>query len=708
MGNKLYGFMGKILLVDLTAGTTDVVATEKYREWGGGHGLGAALFWDYCKDKTITDGRDPKNVCVVAASPFSGTNTPSAGGRCEVVGVGVGQYPVNWFTRSNFGGRFSATMKYAGWDAIVLMGKAKEPVWLDIRNHEVRIRPAGKLWGMNTRDLQRKLWNQLVEETGGMEGWYELPGENGPEHSTQKPAILCIGPAGEHQVGQGCLVHDSGNGAGQCGLGAVWGSKNLKCIAIQGSLEVPIANPAALVQARFDAKKYYAADDDKPDRRHWGPFGVPARPIIFYDQPNDKRRVQACQGCINGCRARFNVGYGNEVSCQETEWYTKFALKWCKGDREKAGEIIFKAADLCNQLGLNSYLMGHGLDWLAELHHEGALGPGRQIDSRLDWSKIGSLEFAEELLTALAEGRDIGALLADGWVQGAIKAGREEDWRTGKLPWAYWGMPEHGYDARAELEWGFETIICERDMNSHSINWVFWFVNLSMIWGYRPRITAEKLARLVTDKMKPWVSGPEALDYSTANMYSDAVMDLVRWHTFYSRYWKNSCLLCDFRWADLFNTNSEDWSGATGSEKAGEQVFWNAVTGENISFNDGIERGRKIWHLDNAIWALQGRHRDMMVYADYIFDKDSEAGAGGLPYFMWPCRDDKGKWQYTNLLGRNIDRDRFEDWKTRFFKKEGLAVDTGRPTRSTLEKLGLSHVADELEKHDRLGREEPA
>jgi aldehyde:ferredoxin oxidoreductase len=90
---SLPGYAGKILHLKLSELAYEVIPTEKYREWGGGHGMGAALFWDYCEDKTIRDGRDPKNVCIVAASPFSGTPTPSAGGRCEVVGVGVGFNP---------------------------------------------------------------------------------------------------------------------------------------------------------------------------------------------------------------------------------------------------------------------------------------------------------------------------------------------------------------------------------------------------------------------------------------------------------------------------------------------------------------------------------------------------------------------------------------------------------------------------------------
>ena len=94
----------------------------------------------------------------------------------------------------------------------------------------------------------------------------------------------------------------------------------------------------------------------------------------------------------------------------------------------------------------------------------------------------------------------------------------------------------------------------------------------------------------------------------------------------------------------------------------------------------------------------------MMKYADYIYEQDYAHFE--LPFYLWPCRNEEGKWEYTDIMNRHIDRQKLEDWKTRFFKKEGLATDTGRPSRSTLEKFGLAHVAEELDKHNRLGREE--
>ena len=130
------GYAGKILRINLTDRNIISIPTRNYEQWVGGHGMGSAIFFDLVKDKTI-DGFDPANVVTVMTSPFSGTLVPGASGRTEVQGIGVQSIPIGWFTRSNFGGRFSSMLKYAGWDGIVIEGKASEPVWLDIRNDQV-------------------------------------------------------------------------------------------------------------------------------------------------------------------------------------------------------------------------------------------------------------------------------------------------------------------------------------------------------------------------------------------------------------------------------------------------------------------------------------------------------------------------------------------------------------------------------------------
>ncbi len=698
----MYGYAGKILHLDMSSRKSAVILTEHYRSWGGGHGMGSALFWDFCKDKTITDGRSPANVVCIMTSPLCGTIVPSAGGRCEVVGVGVGLHPVSWFTRSNFGGRFSTTLKYAGWDGIVVTGKADHPLWIDIRNDEVSFRDARSLWGKDTWTTQQEIWREVGAEQGTKKAWREIRKHFDEGQTADKPAVLAIGPAGESLSCHGCLIHDAGNGAGQGGFGAVWGAKNLKAISVTGTGLFSVADPAALLQARFATKEKYATHTENPDLRAWSFLAKPFRPVLFSAPPTKNRRPQACQGCITGCRARYGVGYGNESSCQETSWYLSHVRRVFKTPAEIT-EVNLKAADIVQKYGFNSYPVMAGLHWLEHLHEEGILGDGRAIPSSLPWEELGTLDFAEKFIHALATRTDIGADLADGWLQAALKWGREEDLRTGAMHFPYWGSPEHGYDPRAELEWGYGTIVGDRDLNSHCFNQIFWDVNIHFAFGMPMRLDAREMVETVAAKLSPYIKDrPEALDFGNANMYSEAVAQLVRWQLHYCRFWKQSALFCDLRWPNLYNSNTPDFSGATASADAGEQVFWNAVTGDRLSFEQGIELGRRIWNLDNAIWVLQGRHRDMVRFAPYIYENRFTKGEI-LPFYFWPCRDKDGTWRYADVMGRAIDFDKFEEWKTIFYRLEGWDTKTGWPLRNTLEKMELDHVADALEAVGKLG-----
>ena len=130
------GYAGKILRINLTSQEVSKLDTSEYEQWGGGHGIGSALFFDLVPDKTI-DGFDPANVVTIMTSPLTGTLAVGASARTEIQGIGVQSYP-EWFTRSGFGGRFGPMLKYAGWDGIVIEGKAENPVWIDIRDGEYK------------------------------------------------------------------------------------------------------------------------------------------------------------------------------------------------------------------------------------------------------------------------------------------------------------------------------------------------------------------------------------------------------------------------------------------------------------------------------------------------------------------------------------------------------------------------------------------
>jgi aldehyde:ferredoxin oxidoreductase len=123
-----------------------------------------------------------------------------------------------------------------------------------------------------------------------------------------------------------------------------------------------------------------------------------------------------------------------------------------------------------------------------------------------------------------------------------------------------------------------------------------------------------------------------------------------------------------------------------------------------MSFEDSMEIGRKIFTLNRAIWALQGRHRDMEKFADYIYDIPSEGivmVAGRSPSYFMPVREN-GQWDYKNVVPRNLNRDRVEEWKSIFYELEGWDVNTGNPLKSTLEAMGLQSVINVLQENDKL------
>jgi aldehyde:ferredoxin oxidoreductase len=195
--------------------------------------------------------------------------------------------------------------------------------------------------------------------------------------------------------------------------------------------------------------------------------------------------------------------------------------------------------------------------------------------------------------------------------------------------------------------------------------------------------------------MVPFQGDMAMLDFSRRNRYSDHIAKLVSWHRYYTRFWKQSALFCELRWPDFLNFNAHNKVGSTGIS---EPKFLNAVTGGNTTFLDGIELGRKIWNLDHAIWTLQGRHRDMVHFADYAYTKKAQPGTLYLPGRV------NGAWNYVNTKGQYIDRDRFEEFKSRFYRLQGWEERTGYPTESTLKSQGLEAVADELKQDGKLGK----
>jgi len=711
--------------VNLTDRTTAVMDTEAYRQWGGGHGIGSAVFFDLVKDKTVS-GLDPANVMTIMTSPLTGTLAFGAGARIELQAIGLQAYPLPWFTRSSVGGRFGAMLKFAGWDGIVIEGVSDTPVWIDIRDDDVRIRDCAELslWGTDTMQCQQAIWKYVAGNS--CYGDWIMPLTGSGSRTTQRPAVLAIGPAGERLVRISSIIHDSGNASGQGGFGAVWGSKNLKAISVIGTGDIAVADPKALFEARQWAIENFTFPLETIDamKSMWATMPSNLRsfpvPLIFWKKP-PQLRPQACFGCQAGCRCRYADAIGNDSSCKESGIYQFYKLRHVAANAVgnvialfdaagKKGTPVLdelydrilpttqrQAADIVQRYGINAGEFEKGIPYLRDLNKMGVMGPGMEIDTDLPFHKLGQIEFVERLVEIIVNREGIGEDIAEGFTRAAERWGRlDKDLKTGILNCSYWGLPMH-YDPRVSLEWGYGTILSDRDINEHCFNPLYMIPMITTFMGTGQPLHAEDFARLYTDRMLPFQNDPRMVDFSDDNMYSESVAKLVAWHRRYTRFWKHSALFCDLQYPDFFNWAAKGYHGITGE---GEPRFFNAVTGAEMSFAEGIELGRKIWNLDNAIWTLQGRHRDMVKFSDYIYDTPSPWwGTFYCPAYT------NGAWEYVPIGKRSLDREKFEQFKTIYYQLEGWDTTTGWPMRSTLESLGLGYVADELERNGKLGKD---
>ncbi len=683
------GFAGKILRVNLTSGEISTIATSKYEEYGGGYGSAIALFWDLCVAPggwDLQDAFDARNIVTLMTGPLAGTSVPSAG-RTSVSGLSPQAWPVNWFSHSNFGGSFATMLKLAGWDGVVVEGKSDAPVYVNIIDNEVTLEDAKGLWGLTTWDAQEQIWKEQSSRRPVRYGaaWQKL-GEN---YSTQRPSIVTIGPAGENRTRLGSLIHGAGSGAGQGGFGSVFGSKNLKAIAVIGTGSVKVADPKAV----RDAREWFEVTWPLAGQRG------PGR--------NLSTGVSSCMGCNRGCRTR-NAVYGNDSdACTESVWYSLHP-PWKRTELSDR----MKASDVVQRYGLNAYDIcfggamsfpstpGHpiqpvvpaatGSGWyIKRLYDMGVIGPGKAVDTYpLPMDIYDQVEFAEAYAMAISKRVGIGDLLAEGTIRFAERIGRLSD-TNDILRLPVWGYMDH--ITLPGVEWAYGNLMDSRDINNHDVQ-----------LGATKKMSCEEYVKRIATQMPPY-DDPFMFDYSwkgeqayKTGIYSDHKAKFVAWHQHYAAFYKESVLFCDWAFGNYYNSERPDGLGAT---PQAEPIFYNAVTGKNISFADGIEIGRKAWNLKRAIFALQGRTRDVEKFSGFMYRPGAAAASfgGGLPVF------DGQKWEWMSLRDMFLDEEGVERWKTAFYTHEGWDAKTGYPNRKTLETLGMKHVADILQKRGRLG-----
>ena len=411
------GYTGKILKVDLTTGAMEIEQPSEafYRRYFGANGfIGYYLLKELPAN---VDPLGPDNLLIFAAGPLTGV--PIAGSGRSAVG---GKSPLTGgYGESDVGGFFGAEMRRAGFDAVVVRGKAASPVYLWLHDGEAEIRSAEHLWGKSTAETQEVVRAEL---------------------GAKNARLAMIGPGGEKLVRFACVINDLKHAAGRTGLGAVMGSKNLKCVAAQGRTALPLADDAgvkALAKSMVDTWK----------EKSWGmhELGTPggltglnrvgALPTRNFQDGQFEGAEQiggealrdtmlidrgGCFACPIRCKRVVEVhdeDYDVDPIYGGPEYETIGAVgSVCGVDDLRA---ISKANELCNAYSLDTIATGMVIAFAMECFENELLSMEDTGGLEL---RFGNAQAMVEMVRQIGEREGLGDLLAEGSTLAAQKIGQ--------------------------------------------------------------------------------------------------------------------------------------------------------------------------------------------------------------------------------------------------------------------------------------------
>ncbi|NPV69317.1 MAG: aldehyde ferredoxin oxidoreductase family protein [Firmicutes bacterium] len=415
----MYAWVGKILRVNLGDGTLkdESLCPKRAQNYIGARGLGTHIMFKEVDPQV--DPLSPANKLIFATGPLTGTAAISSG-RYNVITKG----PLTGaIAASNSGGYWGPELKFAGYDAVIVEGKAKDPVYLWINDGKAELRCAGKLWGKTTNETE-----DLIRV------------ETDPDAK-----VACIGPAGENLVKFAGIVNDKTRAAGRSGVGAVMGSKNLKAVAVRGTGGVRVANKDAFRDLVLDIFKnkiktsgvtaaglpsygtavlvnVINAHGAFPTRNFQAGVFEGAGKISGETLAGTLLvRKKACFGCPMACGRPSEVKKGKYKSSGEgPEYEAAWALGAdCGIDNLEA---VARANYICNELGLDPITMGATLACAMELYEKGYM-PASASDLEL---RFGDPDVLVEAVRKTGYREGVGNLLAEGSYRLATEFGHPE------------------------------------------------------------------------------------------------------------------------------------------------------------------------------------------------------------------------------------------------------------------------------------------
>jgi aldehyde:ferredoxin oxidoreductase len=688
------GFAGKTLRVDLSTGrvTTENTA-ERYADVLGGTGLGYRVLWD--EVPAGTGPFDPANKLVFATGALAGTSVPCSG-RTAITTIFPSCWPRPLVGSGHMGGQFAAKLKYAGFDAVILEGKAERPVWLYVRDGQVELRDARHLWGQGIRRATQEISREMGADC----------------------CVAAIGQAGEKLAPLATVVNSMSHSAG--GVGGVMGAKNLKAIGVQGSGGVRIAGDmeqwTRLVNFHLSIlganNQHVVPAFPTPEAEYYDPhsrwvgepgkkWGAARPPVEITGSIRDMTRIAYrtnSAAFFLGERAWKHTVRGNgctscPVRCHTTLKMPSLAAKYGTSDTAQGtcialnfgrfffpsmpggpkGQAVLEACmlgmNMADDMGIWSNYGQMQRDFI-KLERDGVLKAklGAKEYASIPWDlwRAGDPAFLLDIAPRIGERRgELGFILGEGC------GGAFERWGVSEASWEadhaalYWkmGHPKH----HANEDDGQCGVIINtqynRDAQCHSHTN---FVRNGLPLHEQKRIAGEL-----------WGS-PDSVDgpghYTRMNKFK-----AVRAKWALIRKELHDCLgLCN--WMGPWVASPIKERGYRGDNSL-ESRFFSLATGTNLDREALDKAGERIFTLHRALTI-----RDMGT-ADMRKEHDRVPG--------WVYEDPKGTQPFTPGTVR-MDREDMALAMDMFYECLDWDKATGAPTREAYAKLGLADVGEAL------------
>ncbi len=584
-----YGWAGKVLWADLTDRKVTVVPTSDFEpeKYIGGVGLNSRIFWELGCPKV--DAFHPDNPLILSNGPLAGASGPFS--RATISSIAPQAYPDELFTYSGCGSRFPAELKYSGYDAVVVVGKADSPVYLAIDNEDATIKDASALWGLDAFATQQALLNDHPQACAHV-----------------------IGPAGENLSPTAIIITETSGAAGNGGYGAVMGSKNLKAIVTRGTGRLNVARPDAFMEAIQERKA--AGEWVAGPNIAWGRTPNCSPYLGKTLKERHMVKLTGCYGCPYQCHGVFDIpGIGKGAQMCADCWYGYYNPESVEG--------LWDANIMSQKLGINNFellgMMGFirslvGKDVLKK--EDVGLSSIPMLDGRSE-PEYGNQEahhaFLEEFLGGIADGTNI---FSKGLARAAEALGPEAMAVYYTINPAWGNMKHHIKGIGEALHWATDN----RDpMNScqdynrgpamglgNNKEIADWF---GVPGGYLAAVTGGKDQNIYEDIEKEtiWVQHHQSV--------------------------KNALHICE-----LASPPGQHFHPPEMDIRIYESRLLSTVTGIDYSVEKLWEAGERIYNMRRAIMVLrEDRHRDDDTLAPIWFE---EAIPGSLSEPL-----DKKKWE---------------------------------------------------------------